>query len=386
MDKSCASDRKSAYNSHSEFTRSMSHELARENQRLRSQLAQLLQHAQQNQQILQRHHAFDLEFIAAESFRDLIDTVLHRFAEAASLDVVTLALLDSDYEIRRILADLQINLSDLPQLLFLQEESEFGELAGRLSVPVLNSYCEQSHGQLFPEPLAPPASVAIVPLHRRNALTGTLNLGSHDGMRFAQHMATDFMAHMAAILAICLENVINTERLKHIGLTDPLTGVNNRRYVEHRLHEEIGRSRRHGYALCCLFIDIDHFKQINDRIGHQAGDEVLRAVAARIKVELRLSDALGRFGGEEFVGLLIDAELPDAVSVAERIRMSIAEQPLLLTSGERLTVTASIGVASLVQMDGELSVEAQTKQFVARADQALYRAKQNGRNRVVAAE
>jgi len=364
----------------------MSHELARENQRLRSQLAQLLHHAQQNQQILQRHHAFDLQFIAAESFRELIDTVLYRFAEAASLDIVTLALLDPDYEIRRILADLRISLSDLPQLLFLQEESEFGELAGKLSKPALSTYCEQLHGRLFPEPLVPPASVAIVPLHRRNTLTGSLNLGSKDGLRFAQHMATDFMAHMAAILAICLENVINTERLKYIGLTDPLTGVNNRRYVEHRLHEEIGRSRRHGHALCCLFIDIDHFKQINDRIGHQAGDEVLRAVAERIKAELRLSDALGRFGGEEFVGLLIDAELTDAVSVAERIRLSIAEQPLLLSSGERLDVTVSIGVASLVQMGGELSVEAQTKQFVARADQALYRAKESGRNRVVAAE
>ncbi|GAB3540184.1 hypothetical protein GCM10027343_08810 [Noviherbaspirillum agri] len=364
----------------------MSHDLARENQRLRDQLAQLLHHAQQNQQILQRHQAFDLQFIAAESFRDLIDTVLYQFAKAASLDIATLVLLDPDYEIRRILADLRISLSDFPQLLFLQEESEFGELDGRLSKPTLDIYCEQFHGRLFPEPLAPPASVAIVPLHRKNQLTGSLNLGSNDAMRFAPNMATDFLAHLAAILAICLENVINTERLKHIGLTDPLTGLNNRRYVERRLHEEVGRSRRHGYALCCLFVDIDHFKRINDLIGHQAGDEVLRAVTERIKAELRLSDALGRFGGEEFVALLVDAELTDAVSVAERIRLSIAEQPLLLVGGERLEVTVSIGVASLVPVDGDLSIEAQTKEFVARADQALYRAKENGRNCVVAAK
>jgi two-component system cell cycle response regulator len=176
--------------------------------------------------------------------------------------------------------------------------------------------------------------------------------------------------------------VINNEKLKHIGLTDPLTGVNNRRYVERRLLEELGRSRRQGYALSCMYIDIDHFKKINDSRGHQAGDEVLREVAARIKAELRLSDALGRFGGEEFVVLLIDAELTDAVCVAERIRQSVAEQPLLSSGGAGVTVTVSIGVAALRLPDGGDALETAAQDLLARADQALYRAKGEGRNRV----
>ncbi|HEY0845345.1 MAG TPA: DUF484 family protein [Noviherbaspirillum sp.] len=363
----------------------MLHKLVAENNQLREQLAQLLAQAHQNQQILQRHQALDLQLIAADSFQALIDTLFQTFPEATGLDLVTLVLFDTDYEIRRILVDLNINFAELPQLLFMQEYAELGELHSMLSRPVLGPYAEERHGPVFPEPLQPPASVALVPLHRHGKLNGCLCLGSQDRTRFAPNMRTDFLEHMASIVAICLENVINNERLKHIGLTDPLTGVNNRRYVERRLFEEIGRTRRQQSALSCMYIDIDHFKQINDRIGHQAGDEVLCGVAGRIKAELRLSDALGRFGGEEFVVLLIDADLDDATSVAERIRQSIAEQPLVLGTGNRLDVTVSIGVASLAHPGRNEPIEKIAQEFVAQADQALYQAKSTGRNRVVAA-
>lgn len=363
----------------------MPQDLVAENRLLRTQLAQLLRQAQENQQLLQRYQSFDLQFIAAPGFQELIDTVLHRFAEAVELDAVTLVLLDPDYEIRRILVDLHLPYSELPNLLFLQNETELEELASRLSRPLLGLYSKQLHGMLFPKPVAQPASVAVVPLTRHNRLIGCLALGSANAARFTEDMGTEFISHMASIVAICIENVINNEKLKHLGLTDPLTGINNRRYVERRLHEEIGRSRRQGYGLSCMYIDIDHFKQINDCIGHQAGDEVLCAVAGRIKAGLRLSDALGRFGGEEFVALLIDAELPEATLVAERIRQSVAEQPLTLVDGRSLEVTVSIGVAALETESETSSLESMAQTFVARADHALYAAKQNGRNRVVAA-
>jgi two-component system, cell cycle response regulator len=361
----------------------MSQDLARENRQLRDQLNQLIANAQKNQQILQRHQLLDLQLISAESFQALANTLFTTFPETAGLDLVTLALLDPQYDIRRILVQLDLNLSELPQLLFLQDEAEFGELADKLSKPVLGGYSEELFGLMFPEPLSPPASAAIVPLLRHDRLIGTLNLGSNDPSRFMPYMSTDFIEHMACIVAICVENVINNERLKHIGLTDPLTGVNNRRYIERRLLEEIGRSHRQATPLSCMYMDIDHFKQINDRIGHQAGDEVLRGVAGRIKAELRLSDSLGRFGGEEFVALLTDTERTDAVNVGERIRASIAEQPLMLASGEKLEVTISVGVAGLLPAIENEPVETTAQHLVARADRALYEAKARGRNRVV---
>lgn len=364
----------------------MSQDLVIENLELRNQLQHLFKQAEQNQQILQRFQAFDLQFIGASSFLELIDAIFYSFGTASELDVVTLTLLDSEYDIRRILANQNIDLADLPHLLFLQDETGLGELSGRLHKPLLGAFSQQLHGALFPEPVPTPASIALVPLLRHGRLIGCLGIGSRDETRFAEHMGTDFVEHTAAIVAICLENVVNNERLKHIGLTDPLTGVHNRRYVERRLLEEIGRSQRQGYALSCLYIDIDHFKQINDCLGHQAGDEVLRGIAGRIKEKLRLSDALGRFGGEEFVVLLIDAELTAARHAAERIRQSVAGQPLLLSDGQTLDVTVSVGVASLLEHDECEAIEATAQKLVARADQALYLAKQGGRNKVVAAD
>ncbi len=359
--------------------------LSAENLQLRAQLKTLVEQARRNEEIMRRHQAFDLAFIGAGSFSELIKSIFQTLTASSELDVTTLALIDSDYSIRRMLADLQIHLNEYPNLLFLQEEAELGELHEHLQKPVLGRYAEQLHGPMFPEPVSIPASVAIMPLLRNHRLIGTLNLGSFHESRFVPNMATDFVEHLASIIAICLENVITQERLKHIGLTDPLTGVHNRRYVERRLLEEIGRTQRQGHALSCLFIDIDHFKKINDRFGHQGGDEILREVAGRIKAELRLSDALGRFGGEEFVVLLIDAELPDAVSVAERIRASIAEQPLTIGSGESVSFTVSIGAAKLGMPARADAAEAVAKEFIASADQALYQAKAGGRNKVISA-
>ena len=132
-----------------------------------------------------------------------------------------------------------------------------------------------------------------------------------------------------------------------------------------------------------MYIDIDHFKQINDLLGHQEGDEVLCEVAERIRAELRLSDALGRFGGEEFVVLLIDTNTAGAHNVAERIRTSIANRPFKLSADKSCKATVSIGLATLSAQNTRQTTEAIALEFIGQADLALYQAKTNGRNRVV---
>jgi two-component system, cell cycle response regulator len=121
-------------------------------------------------------------------------------------------------------------------------------------------------------------------------------------------MATNFIEWLAAVASVCLENVANNERLKHIGLTDALTGVHNRRYFDQRLREEVDRALRKGQPLSCLLVDVDHFKHVNDKHGHLIGDAVLREVAEQIKDQLRLSDAMARYGGEEFAVLLVQTD------------------------------------------------------------------------------
>lgn len=354
-----------------------------ENRALRQQLENLLAQARRNDDIMRRHHQLDLAFMGAEGFGELIDHGIDALLESSELDVVSIALLDPDYRIRRMLIDLGIHLSDYPHLLFLESGQDFGALEHALDQPVLGRHDEERFGRLFPEPMVAPASVAIVPLRRKGVLTGSLNLGSFHADRFLPGMATDFLQHRAAVMAICLENAFHREMLRHIGLTDTLTRVHNRRYLEQRLEEEMGRACRSGEPLACMFIDIDHFKQINDSVGHQAGDDVLREVAGRIKAELRLADALGRFGGEEFLVLLPDTGQDDAIRVAERIRQAIAD-PVRRAAGEPLTVTVSIGIATLQRQTKTLDAASLAGQLVNAADAAVYEAKESGRNRVVA--
>ena len=364
----------------------MPNKLVVENLQLRDRLVQLLEQAQRNQQIMRRHQAFDLKFIGAHSLHDLIECIFETLSESSQLDVVTLCLIDSDYDIRRIMSDLALEPSEFPNLLFIDRDIDLGALLPELHKPVLSQYDADRHGAIFPPQVLMPASAAVVPLLRQGRLIGCLCLGSLAAERFADGMATDFIEHLGSIIAICLENVINNERLKRIGLTDSLTGVNNRRYLERRLDEEIGRTRRNETPLSCLYIDIDHFKKINDTHGHQGGDEVLQEIAKRIKAELRLSDALARFGGEEFVVLLIDAPLLQALVVAERIRTGIADCPVTLADGTKQRVTVSIGLTELEAQDRHLETEKIAPLLLARADSALYQAKKTGRNRVVCAD
>jgi len=158
---------------------------------------------------------------------------------------------------------------------------------------------------------------------------------------------------------------------------DPLTGCYNRRYAMEQLGIEGKRAARGGALSLCL-IDVDHFKSINDGFGHEAGDDVLRALGAAMGSILRATDFLARFGGEEFLVVLSQTASVEALRVAERIRAAVERMPVpAALAGRRLTV--SIGIA------GHL-VERPAEETLARADRALYCAKQEGRNRVVLAE
>jgi diguanylate cyclase (GGDEF)-like protein len=162
-------------------------------------------------------------------------------------------------------------------------------------------------------------------------------------------------------------------RLSAYATTDPLTGVLNRRAFLAAARNIIVSNRRHGLPTSLLFFDIDHFKEVNDRYGHDMGDEVLRCVAKLAKERLRENDLLARCGGEEFVVLLDGTGLEGAMKVAEALRRSVAENEIV---AQRLKVTISLGV---IQIEGDENLE----QAIERVDMAMYRAKKQGRNRVI---
>ncbi|MDE1146144.1 MAG: GGDEF domain-containing protein [Azospirillaceae bacterium] len=164
--------------------------------------------------------------------------------------------------------------------------------------------------------------------------------------------------------------------LKLIATTDSLTGAGTRRYVTDTATREMARTRRYGGALSALMLDIDHFKQVNDTWGHQAGDRAICGVVDLCRAAMRDADVIGRFGGEEFVILLPETELDEAAGVADRLRRAIEDTPIAVADGVSVRMTCSLGVTTLLA--GDRTVDA----FLGRADKALYQAKNAGRNRV----
>jgi two-component system cell cycle response regulator len=357
-------------------------DLYRENQLLRRKLRAFLSQARENEQKMRRFHEQELRLISTPSLSELVQRVLFNYRTAFTLDVVNLVLFDPQYEIQRVLEEDGVRLEELDHLSFVADLDELDGFFGVSLEPHLGSYQPKEHAFLFPHLTHAPKSIALLPLVRYDELIGCLSLGSQEVARFTEGSATDFLQRLATIVAICIENATNHERLKRVGLTDSLTGVNNRRFFDQRLHEEVARAQRSQEPMACLFMDVDHFKAINDQHGHQVGDMVLRDVASLIREQLRSSDVLGRYGGEEFAALLVNASQTAALEIAERIRMAIERHGFAVNERDTLQATISIGVTSLPQ----LGVEDTNKlalELVDRADQALYLAKNSGRNQVV---
>jgi len=179
------------------------------------------------------------------------------------------------------------------------------------------------------------------------------------------------------------ENMLKeaVKSLAKVSNQDSLTGVYNRRYLEISMGREFNRAQRYGHPFSAIILDLDHFKNINDSFGHAAGDEVLKVISARIHEALRTPDTLGRFGGEEFVIVLPETDLASAASIAERLRKTIEEKPVIfqndmLYEDIEIKVSASIGVTSL-RND---TLDYQT--MIQEADTALYQSKEHGRNQV----
>ncbi len=367
----------------------MSELLAEEHQKLKQQLDTVISQARENEQKMQRFQAQELRLIGTRSLAALIQNVLYNYRTAFALDAVSLVLYDPQYEIHRILEEEGTRLAELSNLIFITERRLLNELYAGTLAPILGVFIAQTHSALFAKSIPKLRSVALLPLVRYGELIGSLNLGSINEQRFTEASATDFLERLATIVAICIENTTNHERLKRVGLTDSLTGVNNRRFFDQRIGEEIARALRTREPLSCLIMDIDHFKQINDRHGHQTGDQILRQTAALIRDQLRNSDVLARYGGEEFAAVLPNTNARSAFEIAERIRENIALYNFTLkenTQTQPIAVTISIGIAVMGAGTIPADIDPLMAALIKKADSALYDAKNSGRNCVMVAK
>lgn len=346
---------------------------------LQSSLEKIIERVQQNSATLLKLQAFELKLLKLDSLSDIIDHLLEEGKDYFDLDIINLCLIDESNEISRTLYPNGISFKSRPSLILLENQAQLKSTAVQ---PYVGIYKNKTCADFFPNDARQPASVAVTPLTRRDKYLGTLSLGSYQAERFADDMATDFIEHLSAVVSICLENILNIEEIRRGSYIDALTGVNNRRFFEQRIGEELSDCRRNTKPLSCQFFDLDYFKSINDIHGHQGGDHILTLVAAAIKNQLRDNDVFVRYGGEEFVSLMSDVDESKALDIAERIRETIQVQSFSFNELP-VPVTISIGVSTYMPENNAATIDDEIAQrLIKSADSALYKAKHNGRNRV----
>lgn len=349
--------------------------------RMNAKFAALSDEFQRNMSILRRSQERELSLLNAEDLAALFRQMTVGLRDSYGLETVTVLLADPDHNVRHLLVAGGTEPEALPGLCFAEALTGIAPQYVALRRPWLGPYKASDHALLFGDSTNI-RSIAMIPLKHKGELLGSINFGSTDENRFTRDHATDFFAHLGAIASFALENVVNRARLLRSGFTDVLTGWNNRRYLQVRLVEELARARRDGTTLVCLMLDIDHFKNVNDSYGHAAGDTVLRELAQRIESQVRASDIAARYGGEEFVVLLPATDVESGRLLAERMRTAISSDPIEIGNGKQVTITASIGIASVSPGRDIEDLKTAGESLLARADVALYSAKSSGRDQV----
>ncbi|MBB1073826.1 sensor domain-containing diguanylate cyclase [Rhodoferax sp. 4810] len=358
-------------------------QLLADNQWLREQLITLRDCALETEALFKRHQDWEIELLTISTLDQLLECLTTAMCARFTLDEVRLLLLDGDHGIRGLLTRLNKTPDEFISVMFYAAVTELPAPLTQLTTPIVGLMDTDTHRVLFNT--APDlASTAVLPLWREQRLLGFLCFGSHDPMRYSPDLGTHFLQRLAAICAVCLENITNRTRLEIGGLTDPLTGLHNRRALKQRLHDELARSQRLGQPLSCCFVDLDFFKQINDSYGHATGDMVLMELAECLQFSLRACDFAVRFGGDELVVLLPATANNDACLLAERVRHSIVNHTFVLSDGLELSITVSIGVGTIMPSayPKEKLTDERGDDLLRCADAALYEAKRAGRNRV----
>lgn len=357
-------------------------------QHLSDTVNDLFQKAVQNEEILRRYQQFELKLLDLSSFEQLLDMLLRNSLDYFNLDCVELMLYDPQGTLDGLLSDEYLTL---PGLKLSNRLSELQTLYSSRPDVRLVSVTDGPLPVFKGQPLR---SAAMLPLCRHGVLVGSLHLGSRGHQRFTGDKSTDFITHMASIIAVCLENVVNQERLHRLSMYDMLTQVKNRRAFHRALDEEVSRATRNGDPLSVLFVDLDHFKQINDNYGHPMGDQVLKVVAQLVHGLLRKTDHVCRYGGEEFALVLPNCGQQRAMEVAERIRCQVSELRIeddaAAAASESLppavipvvSVTLSIGVCCWlpgVELTDVPEVEI-PRLLIGTSDKGVYQSKAAGRN------
>lgn len=344
----------------------------------------LIKNAQQNEQVLRRYQSFELQLLDTRGLEELLAVLLQHGQAYFQLQAIELWLYDPDASLTSLANEAHAMFADLR---ILRDGRPLDRLYGLTPSVKLLSIFDTYPLPVFDDPKI--RSAALLPLIRGGELVGSLHLGAASHRRFSRSKSTDFISHLASVVTLCIENAVNEERLRRLSMYDALTQVKNRRAFHESLEKEVSRSARSGDPVSLLFVDLDHFKAINDTYGHPMGDKVLREVAQLFRETLRKVDHVCRYGGEEFALILPNANERLAIDIAERVRAQVAHMTIeneedVARLGREISVSLSIGACSWQPIGtvGDVAEADVARELVNRSDKGVYEAKAAGRNTV----
>lgn len=329
-----------------------------------SQVQQLISNLRSNEAIAKKLFHIETAILACQSSKELLYCLLDLIKDKFNLSEVYLVLAQPT-PIPHLFTVSQSHFLGHSQVYNTAYDCLQNKLNG--DEPKLTNQLLELSDVLPEEVLNSIKSAALIPLHMETKLFGALVLGDKSPQRFYDGLGTHHLQQLAVKASLCLSNVLVREKLEFYASHDPLTGLYNRRRMEETIKSELIRQQRYSEPFSILFIDCNKFKIINDKYGHNCGDEVLKYIGEQLKNQLRGNDCAFRFAGDEFVITLVNQNAQQATNAANRL-VSFFEHNPLNYNGKLIDVSISCGVA---QSDGRQSVE----HLLKRADQQLYRQK-----------
>jgi diguanylate cyclase (GGDEF)-like protein len=338
-------------------------------------LADIVERLRRNEEITRKFNEIEARILTILDFRDLFEVLLEQIREKFKVPYAWISLIES-CELSALIRSLESS-EILKGRLNLIDRSSFFGLVGAGCHAILSNQDLTPFDRLLPKDHRYfIKSIAIVPIALDGEIIGSLNQADFSPRRFQPGIDGSSLEQLAVKVSICLSNVTAHEKLRFLAYHDPLTGLLNRRVMESILSRELNRSKRYGSRLSVVFLDLDDFKGVNDRYGHDHGDELLKHVA-RILLEMsRDSDIVARFAGDEFVFILPETPSENAEILMRRIQETLDQRPLII-GGQAIPASFSFGVAST-----EDAVPRSPLQILKLADEVLYRAKERKKKRL----
>jgi diguanylate cyclase (GGDEF)-like protein len=326
------------------------------------ELSSILERIRENEEIARKFFEIEVSILSILDFQGLFERLLSEIREKFGIPCVWISLIDRS-EISDLIQSLPFS-KDLKERLNLIDRKTFLRLTdNRITPLLLNGDLHPFHPMLPKGQLNFIRSLAISPISLQGEVIGSLNQADFSPLRYRPGMDTQLLEQLAVKVSICLSNVIAHERLKWMAVRDPLTGLLNRRIMETVLNREFKRAQRYKSPLSLAFIDLDDFKVINDRHGHECGDALLKYVAGQLGDTTRDSDVVARYGGDEFVIILPGTPVQEANKLLQRLQQHFKDKPMRYKE-KALAVSISFGVASMADRNttdpGSLLREADT--------------------------